>query len=124
MDNQPVAATAYPPVKLTNSTPYLASSGTVRYLSWSCTNDNYANLQSGHIWTGPPRGICLISEITGIVRTPSGDVVAEPYESSGTSYSNFAIIQIGENKFKITRITEGSEDLRPEGYVEPTTKQK
>lgn len=123
MDSQ-AAPAAYPPIKLTNSTPYLAASGTVRYLSWACRDDDYQNLQSGHTWTGPGRGTCLLTEITAIVRTPGGDVYAEPYQSSGTSYSNFAIIQIGENKFKVTRITEGSEDLRPQGYMEPTTQQK
>lgn len=124
MANQPVEATAYPPVKVTNSTPYLVPSGTVRYLSWTCKDDNYGPIDHGQTWTGPYRGVCLVTEITAIVRTPVGDVYAEPYQSSGTSYSNFAVIQMGENKFKVTRITEGSEDHRPEGYVEPTTQQK
>ncbi|WP_419885127.1 hypothetical protein [Paenibacillus sp. B-A-8] len=45
-----------------------------------------------------------MTRITATVRTPSGNIQAEPYTSSGTSYSQFAIIQVGVNKFQVTRV--------------------
>ena len=120
MANQPVEATAYPPVQIHNSIPYNAW-GRVSYAA--CSGDNY-NVTTNTTWTGPGRGLCLLTQITATVRTPNGDIVATPYESSGTSYSQFAIIQTGPNSFRVTRIVDGSEDQRPEGYVEPTTPQK
>ena len=53
-------------------------------------------------WTASIRGICLVTEITAIVKTPSGDIAATPYVSLGSSDSRFAIIQTGENQFKVT----------------------
>ena len=113
-------ATAYPPVQIRNSTRYNAW-GRVSYAA--CRGDDY-HVTTDTTWTGPGRGLCLLTEITATVRTPNGDIVATPYQSSGTSYSQFAIIQIGSNSFQVTRIVTGAEDQRPEGYVEPTTPQK
>lgn len=61
--------------------------------------------------SAPP--LCLIkcgqlrveeSEVTAVVKTPTGDVNATPYKSSGTSYSKFAVISLGNNTFSVTRI--------------------
>ncbi|WP_211237412.1 hypothetical protein [Paucisalibacillus globulus] len=48
----------------------------------------------------------MITRITAIVRTPIGEVNAVPYTSSGTSFSQYAIIQTGEYLFEVTRRTE------------------
>ncbi|WP_216651793.1 hypothetical protein [Paenibacillus sp. NEAU-GSW1] len=46
----------------------------------------------------------MLTKITATVVTPSGNIEAEPYTSSGTSYSQFAIIQVGANRFQVTRV--------------------
>jgi hypothetical protein len=113
---------AYPVVKIFDSTIYNAS-GKVYYMSAFCSDDNYT-VTPNTKWQADSRGVCLLTKITATVKTPSGDIVATPYESSGTSYSNFAIIQTGENKFAVTRIVTATEDGKPEDYIEPTEKQK
>ncbi|TWD93364.1 hypothetical protein FB550_1151 [Neobacillus bataviensis] len=94
-------AYAYPDVSITNSTQFIAS-GRVEYLSAFCRDDNYT-VTPNTTWTNS-RGVCLITRITATVRTPDGDFAATPYTSSGTSYSQFAIIQTGRNRFEVTRI--------------------
>ncbi|MDE9448417.1 hypothetical protein KKJ04_23700, partial [Xenorhabdus bovienii] len=69
------------------------------------------------------RGVCLLTKITATVRTPNGDIEAVPYTSSGTSYSQFAIIQTGNNTFEVTRRVTYADEI-PEDYIEPTEKQK
>ena len=93
---------AYPLVQITNSTSFNAF-GTVEYASFTCSNDDYA-VERDQTWTASSRGVCLVTKISAIVRTPSGNIQAEPYTSSGTSFSRFAIIQVGVNKFQVTRI--------------------
>lgn len=61
-------------------------------------------VQRDETWKASSRGVCLVTRITATVRTPSGNIQAEPYTSSGTSYSQFAIIQVGVNKFQVTRV--------------------
>ncbi|WP_339279119.1 23S rRNA (pseudouridine(1915)-N(3))-methyltransferase RlmH [Paenibacillus sp. FSL W8-1187] len=68
-----------------------------------CSDDLYS-VQRDETWRASGRGVCLLTRITATVRTPSGNIAAEPYTSSGTSYSRFAIIQVGENRFQVTRI--------------------
>jgi|1185.fasta_scaffold764047_1 hypothetical protein len=114
---------SYPPVSILNTVPYSAL-GTVRYLGWFCTDDNYQVGPFPASWTGPDRGVCLITEVSAVVNTPGGPVQAKPYSSSGTSFSQFAIIQTGGNSFEVTRRTSGAEDAPPPDYVEPTTQQK
>ena len=75
-------------------------------------------------WQASSRGVCLVTEITATVKTPNGNIVATPYSSSGTSYSQFAIIQTGANSFEVTRRVSALEDAIPEGHLEPTEKQK
>jgi hypothetical protein len=93
---------AYDPVQIYNSTSFNAF-GRVEYASIFCSDDNYAVLRD-ETWRASGRGVCLVTRITATVRTPSGDIQAEPYTSSGTSYSQFAIIQVGINKFQVTRV--------------------
>lgn len=93
---------AYPPVSITNSTPFSAF-GEVNYASFLCSDDRYNVAGNGSTWTASSRGVCLLTRITAIVRTPSGDIAATPYTSSGTSYSEFVIIQTGPNQFAVTR---------------------
>jgi hypothetical protein len=112
----------YPPIQITNLTKNLVRGGDVIYSV--CRDDNYKDLKPGETWTGPARGGCLLTKITGLVDTPNGDVWATPYKSSGTSFSEFFIIERRPNEFVITRITSGSEDQTPEDYVEPTTPQR
>ncbi|MBP1962991.1 hypothetical protein GQF04_28400 [Paenibacillus aceris] len=93
---------AYPPVQIVNSTSFNVS-GKVEYASFLCSDDNY-NVQRDETWTATSRGVCLVTRITATVKTPSGNITAEPYTSSGTSFSKFAIIQVGVNKFQVTRV--------------------
>lgn len=92
----------YDPVHITNSTPYNAF-GRVEYASIFCSDDNYSVLRD-ETWIASSRGVCLVTRITATVRTPSGNIEAEPYVSSGTSFSRFAIIQVGINQFQVTRV--------------------
>ncbi len=92
----------YDPVQITNSTSFNAF-GKVEYASIFCSDDNYS-VQRDETWRASSRGVCLVTRITATVRTPSGNIEAEPYTSSGTSFSRFAIIQVGVNKFQVTRV--------------------
>ncbi|ANY66048.1 hypothetical protein BBD42_05935 [Paenibacillus sp. BIHB 4019] len=96
----------YDPVQITNSTSFNAF-GKVEYASIFCSDDNYA-VQRDETWRASGRGVCLVTRITATVRTPSGDIQAEPYTSSGTSFSRFAIIQVGVNRFQVTRVVSSS----------------
>ncbi|AIQ25819.1 hypothetical protein BSK65_22455 [Paenibacillus odorifer] len=95
-------AGGYDPVQIFNSTSFNAF-GKVEYASILCSDDNYS-VQRDETWKASSRGVCLVTRITATVRTPSGNIQAEPYTSSGTSYSQFAIIQVGVNKFQVTRV--------------------
>lgn len=112
----------YPVVEIYNSTNYDVS-GNVDYASIFCSNDSYT-VTPLTTWKASSRGVCLLTKITATVKTPNGDIVAIPYESSGTSYSQFAIIQKTPTIFAVTRIVNSAEDAIPEDYVEPTTQQK
>lgn len=113
---------SYPLVNITNSTNFIAS-GTVGYSSIFCSNDDYS-VTPNTSWEAGSRGVCLVEIISATLVTPNGNIVATPYTSSGTSYSQFAIIQTGPGTFEVTRRVNLSEDTIPEGYVEPTEKQK
>ncbi|WP_219834643.1 hypothetical protein [Paenibacillus sp. R14(2021)] len=93
---------AYDPVQIFNSTSFNAS-GKVEYASIFCSDDSYS-VQRDETWTASSRGVCLLTRITATVKTPSGNIEAIPYTSSGTSFSKFAIIQIGVNQFQVTRV--------------------
>ena len=45
-----------------------------------------------------------LDQITATVKTPQGNIDATPYESSGTSFSQYAVINYGDgNNFQVTR---------------------
>ena len=113
---------SYPVVEIANSTNYIAS-GTVSYASIFCSNDDYS-VTPNTTWSASSRGVCLVTGISATVKTPSGDIVATPYDSSGTSYSQFAIIQTGDNTFAVTRRVSSVDANVPEDHVEPTEAQK
>jgi hypothetical protein len=113
---------SYPNVQIANSTSFNAS-GTVSYRSIFCSNDDYS-VTPNTTWTAGSRGVCLVTEISAVVQTPNGNIQATPYTSSGTSYSQFAIIQTGPSSFEVTRRVSGAEDVAPKDHVEPTAKQK
>lgn len=93
--------TSYPLVTLFDSTPYVAW-GKVSYASAFCRDDNYSVTPQTQ-WKASSRGVCLVTKISATVRTPQGDIVAESYTSSGTSYSTFIIVQTGPTAFAVTR---------------------
>ncbi|MCK6076695.1 hypothetical protein [Paenibacillus silvae] len=101
---------SYPLVRIYNSTSYNAS-GKVEYASIFCRDDNYY-VQRDETWEASSRGVCLVTKITATVRTPYGNIEAEPYTSSGTSYSQFAIIQVGPNQFRVTRVVSSARRRR------------
>ncbi|MGN7358935.1 hypothetical protein ACTHPF_18030 [Paenibacillus sp. SAF-054] len=100
----------YDPVRIFNSTSFNAF-GKVEYASIFCSDDNYS-VARDETWVASSRGVCLVTRITATVRTPSGNIEAEPYTSSGTSFSRFAIIQVGVNKFQVTRVVSRSGKAR------------
>lgn len=111
----------YPDVYVYDSTNFNVN-GTVEYASLFCKNDDYSATPQTP-WSNS-RGICLITKISAVVTTPQGNIEATPYESSGTSYSQFAVIQVGPSAFEVTRRVTGAEDARPRDHVEPTEPQK
>lgn len=114
---------SYPLVGIANSTNYIAS-GTVSYMSLFCSNDDYT-VTPNTTWSASSRGVCLLTEISAVLQTPTGNIEATPYTSSGTSYSQFAVIQTGPNSFEVTRRVSGAEkDETPADYAEPTSPQK
>ncbi|WP_207890960.1 hypothetical protein [Hymenobacter edaphi] len=118
---------AYPPVHITNSTPY-AVSGTVTYPTFFCSDDNY-NMSGNGQWTAGGRGVCLVTKITATVAVNNQSIEAAPYTSSGTSYSQFAVIQTGPGSFAVTRVTTEVGDAGDsvdvgELLAEPTEQQK
>ncbi|GIL67117.1 hypothetical protein Vafri_20566 [Volvox africanus] len=95
---------SYPKVTIVNSTPYVAR-GQVDYLSLFCSDDGYTVSANGATWTGPDRGVCLVKRVSATLNTPQGNVEAEAYTSSGTAYSQYAIIyQPNGNGFAVTRV--------------------
>jgi len=114
---------SYPNVHIKNSTKYDVK-GNVVYNTFVCRDDvYYANPLSD--WTAGSRGVCLVKEISGELSVEGKWIRATSYNSSGTSYSEFAVIQTKANprEFAVTRIaTTGDEP--PADYVEPTENQK
>ncbi len=94
---------AYPKVHISNSTQHFVK-GEVKYASAFCSNDDYtADPNKG--WTASSRGVCLLTEITATVIVDGNDVKATSYTSSGTSYSQFAVIKIHEG-YAVTRVVD------------------
>ena len=114
---------AYPLVHITNSTNYPVK-GEVDYLSAFCSNDSYS-IAPNKDWRASSRGVCLLSSITATLTINGQSVTATPYQSTGTAYSEFAIIQTGEN-YAVVRIAGAAEADTDLGAVEaePTEQQK
>jgi len=114
---------AYPLVNICNSTLYPVS-GQVIYESAYCGNDQFT-IAPGKCWEASSRGVCLVGEIVVTVLVNGNPVQAAPYTSSGTSYSQFAVIQIGSDSFAVTRVTSANDSVDV-GEVEaaPTETQK
>ncbi|WP_395058843.1 hypothetical protein [Flavobacterium sp.] len=90
---------SYPDVNIQNSCGFTAA-GTISYAA--CSSDNY-NLGNGS-GQSFSRGVCLVTEITATVSLPTGNVNATPYSSSGTSYSQYAVIQSKPGEYAVTRV--------------------
>ncbi len=101
--SEKAAPTAYPKVNIKNSTAY-SISGKVCYKSGLCKDDNYG-MGPWKEWTANSRGVCLVTKITATVSTPKGTKAAKAYTSSGTSYSQFVIIQTKDDplEFEVSR---------------------
>ena len=95
----------YPLVAITNSTSHQAK-GHVTYPG--CHGDDWTALP-WDTWKASSRGLCLVSKITAEVNVGGNWVGAEPYTSSGTSYSHYALVQVGPEKFTMTRLVTGAE---------------
>jgi len=54
-------------------------------------------------WTGPGRGVCLLTKVEATVTVNNGEYKVQPYTSTGTSYSQFAVLQTDEKSFQVTR---------------------
>lgn len=108
------AEAAHPLVKISDSTEHGAT-GRVEYLSFLCGDDDYS-VTPGSTWRATSRGLCLVTEIGAEVNTPNGVVQAKPYTSSGTSYSQYNIVQ-NWNSFEVTRtvLVKGTEGECAEG---------
>lgn len=91
---------SYSKVHIVNSTDYSVK-GHVKYAA--CSGDDFLIAPWGN-WTADSRGVCLLTKITATVYTPGKTAEAVPYTSSGTSYSQFAIIQTSPDNFTMTRI--------------------
>lgn len=106
---------SYDDVSVTNSTPFTIR-GTVFYAA--CENDGFEGLHSGNTWKHS-RGLCLITSVWVTVQTDKGDVGAKPYESTGTSYSQFMVGVDASGNYVVTRIVSTTEENEPE-HVHPT----
>ncbi len=89
----------YPHVTIDNSTPYHIS-GQVDFVV--CLQSAFV-VNSGHKWEDDDRGVCLVKEVTATVATDNGNVVAKPYTSSGTAFSQFAVIY-RNGGYEVTRV--------------------
>jgi hypothetical protein len=98
----------YPLVQITNSTSHVAR-GTVHLASIFCSNDDYS-VSPGDTWTEGSRGVCLVTKIDATLNVNGVDVQATPYESSGTSYSQYAVVVYGTG-YAVTRVVTSADDL-------------
>jgi hypothetical protein len=114
---------SYPLVHISNSTNFPAA-GQVTYATFLCSDDSYTIDPRGQ-WTAGSRGVCLVTEVSARLNVNGQWINASPYTSSGTSYSQFAIIETGNNTFAVTRVTDlvDSVDVG-ELLPEPTEMQK
>ena len=97
------SVSAYPDVSVVNSTPHDVK-GRVEYLSWLCTDDGYTATPELKWSNG--RGACLITDVKATMHPDGGSPIGcAPYKSSGTSYSQFAVLyDASSNECQVTRI--------------------
>ncbi len=91
----------YSNVSIVNSTDRNIS-GRVEYASLFCSDDDY-RVAPNRNWQASSRGACLVTKITA---KADGVYNAISYTSSGTSYSQFAIIDLNDpsdSKYQVTR---------------------
>lgn len=98
--NENDSSWGYPFVSISNSTQHNVS-GRVEFAA--CFQSTYVT-HVGQTWTDDERGVCLVTKITAVVATNDGNVEARPYVSTGTSYSNYAVIYRNGN-YEVTRVT-------------------
>lgn len=101
-------AVGYPLVNVVNWTTYRHVHGIVKYTDpiapfgfRFCTDDHFEfHYSEGASWEASTRGGCLVSKIIAVVTNEDGDfyyvpgnkkIHCEPYLSSGTGYSQFAV---------------------------------
>ena len=77
-------------------------------MSATCSDDSYILTKKETAWEASSRGICLVTKITATIINLGGDgwgdeVAATPYTSSGTSYSQYAVIAKG-GQYQVTRV--------------------
>ena len=89
---------AYPKVHIVNSTNFSVKGKVEICILPFSSDDNYADRLPSGSWTAGSRGVCLLTEVSAAVHTPGQDSKATPYESSGTSYSQFAVLQTASRK--------------------------
>jgi hypothetical protein len=81
----------------------------------------------GVVWESAEGATPLDCLVKAIVSVNGQAIAATPYQSSGTSYSQFAVLQTSTTPptFQVSRRSDAFEDpALPQGYVEPTTRQK
>lgn len=107
----------YPDVKVTNATEHNLVGG-VTYESIFCSNDTFSiGIGPGTSWS-TSRGICLITSVYAVIDFRGTPIQATPYSSSGTSYSQFAVVQTGEKSFEVTRLVSAGDSAGDVEHVE------
>ena len=94
-----ISAFAHYPYVHINNTTSEAISGEVRY---AVCKDDYFTISPHTAWTAESRGLCLVKGISAQdIEHPSFKI--HGYHSSGTTYSQFAVIKDGDH-LAITRV--------------------
>ena len=112
---------AYPLAQVTNNTNQGINVGVVKYASAFCENDSFMNLAPGKTWKAKSRGACLITSVIAILK--SGQP-AFSYESIGTSYSQFTLVQTKDvyRVFSEAELTDSSNGSYPVASIVNYTK--
>ena len=73
---------------------------------WSCGDDeNSSPVAPGSYYEASSRGVCLLTQVSATIYDPvNGETSALPYTSSGTSYSQFAVIDNADGSYQVTCI--------------------
>lgn len=90
----------YPDVRIDNLVSGYSASGRTSY-AWCASGD--FNIASGDSYV-ESRGLCLLSGIEAIMKNGTHNIRAQGYRSSGTAYSQFEIVAMGIDHFKVRRV--------------------